>query len=72
MTAKSRVEPSEELPAGLPAPARRSLLEAGYGRLEQLTDVSEAELARLHAVGPKALRMLRGDLEQRGLSFAAS
>jgi hypothetical protein len=39
-------------------------------RLEQLTTVEEAELLRLHGMGPKALGLLRAALEARGLSFA--
>jgi hypothetical protein len=42
-------------PPGLAAPARRALLGAGYTRLDQLAGVSEAELLRLHGMGPKAL-----------------
>jgi DNA-directed RNA polymerase alpha subunit len=53
----------------LAAPARRALLAAGYTRLEQLTEVSEAELMELHGMGPNALRTLRKALEERGLSF---
>ena len=53
----------------LPAPARRALLGAGYTRLEHLTEVSESEVMRLHGMGPKAMRMLRDALHERGLSF---
>ncbi len=42
-----------DLPIGLSAPAQRALVGAGYVRLEQLTRVSEAELKKLHGVGPK-------------------
>lgn len=51
-------------------PARRALTAAGYLRLEQLTEVGEAELLRLHGVGPKAIRILREVLSANGLSFA--
>jgi hypothetical protein len=53
----------------LPAPARRALLGAGYTRLEQLTEVSESEVIRLHGMGPKAMRVLRDALQERGLTF---
>ncbi|MFN8447158.1 MAG: DNA-binding protein [Anaerolineae bacterium] len=53
----------------LSAPARRALAGAGYTRLEQLSAVSEAEIARLHGVGPNALDQLRRALAERGLSF---
>jgi len=52
------------------APATRALLAAGYTRLEQLTKVSEAELSRLHGMGPKALGILREALSARKLTFA--
>ena len=53
----------------LSTPARRALAGAGYTRLEQLSAVSEAEIARLHGVGPNALDQLRRALAERGLSF---
>jgi hypothetical protein len=53
----------------LAAPARRALLGAGYTRLEQLTEVSEAEVMELHGMGQNAMRVLREALEERGLSF---
>ena len=60
----------DDLPPGLSKPARRALAGAGYSRLEQLTEVSEKELLRLHGMGPKALDGLRRALAARGLSFA--
>jgi hypothetical protein len=39
-------------------------------RLEQLSRVSEAEIKRLHGMGPKGIRLLRQALEAKGLSFA--
>jgi hypothetical protein len=59
-----------DLPGGLAKPAQRALAAAGYVSLEQLTAVSEAELLRLHGMGPKALEQLRRALVSRGLSFA--
>jgi len=46
-----------DLPVGLSKPARRALVEAGYLRLERVTDLSEVE--QLHGVGPNALDQLR-------------
>jgi hypothetical protein len=63
-------EPETDFPTGLSKPAQRALAGAGYVRLEQLTTVREAELLKLHGMGPKALRLLRRALEARGLSFA--
>jgi replicative superfamily II helicase len=60
-----------ELPKHIGQPAFRALTGAGYRRLEQLTEVSEGELLKLHGVGPKAIRLLREALAAEGQSFAA-
>ena len=52
------------------APAQRALAKAGYTRLDQLAQVTEAELADLHGMGPKALAILRQSMAAAGLSFA--
>ena len=51
------------------APATRALEAAGYTDLKQLTKVTEAEIAQLHGMGPKALGILREALKANGLSF---
>jgi DNA-directed RNA polymerase alpha subunit len=53
----------------LAAPARRALAGAGYTRLEDLTQVTEAEVKKLHGMGPNAVEALRNALAERGLSF---
>jgi DNA repair protein RadC len=63
-------QPPGDLPADLAGPARRALAAAGYTRLEQLTQISEAELRRLHGMGPKALDQLRRALAAGGRTFA--
>jgi hypothetical protein len=67
------MKPGENQSSTLPktsAPAQRALTAAGYYRLEQLTQVSEAELLRLHGMGPKAIGILRQALQEKGLAFA--
>jgi hypothetical protein len=59
-----------DLPTELAAPARRALAGAGIERLEQLTEVSEAEVKKLHGIGPNAIVQLRRALDAQGLSFA--
>lgn len=54
----------------LSAPAGRALAAAGITRLEQLTRVSEAELAQLHGMGPHALETLKAAMRERRLKFA--
>jgi len=63
-------QPVSDLPLELSQPARRALVGAGYLRLEQLTSISEAEIKKLHGMGPKGLDTLRRALSTRGLSFA--
>jgi hypothetical protein len=50
-------------------PALRALNNAGYFRLEQLANTSEAELTKLHGMGPRALNILLEALKQKGLGF---
>jgi hypothetical protein len=38
-------------------------------RLEQLAEVSEADVAKLHGMGPAAIVAIREALRERGLSF---
>jgi hypothetical protein len=59
-----------DLPAELASPAQRALVNAGYIRLDQLAQLSAADLKQLHGMGPKALDQLRRALGARGLSFA--
>jgi hypothetical protein len=61
--------PDAGLPAAIGAPATGALVAAGYTRLEQLAGVPERQVGELHGVGPKALRILREALRERGLSF---
>ncbi|WP_035407523.1 DNA-binding protein [Bacillus sp. SJS] len=58
-----------DFPPKLGKPAQRALAGAGYVRLEQLTEVSEKELLKLHGMGPKAIGQLREALQEKGLSF---
>jgi hypothetical protein len=58
------------LPRGIGRPATRALVLAGYTDLDALARVSDAELLRLHGVGPKAIRILREELAARERTFA--
>jgi uncharacterized protein YdhG (YjbR/CyaY superfamily) len=58
-----------EFPHGIGNTARNALEHAGYLKLRQLTKVTEAELAQLHGMGPKALGILREALKAKGWSF---
>ena len=59
-----------EFPHGIGRVATRALAHRGYTRYDQLTSVSARELLAVHGIGPKAVRLLRQELAQRGMSFA--
>ncbi len=65
-------ELESDLPAGLSKPAQRALAGAGYTRLAQFTKLREADVMRLHGMGPKALDLIRRALAATGLAFADS
>jgi len=56
----------DELPK-IGAPATRALNKAGYTSLRELAGVPLAELAKLHGMGPKALRIIEDNLAEHGL-----
>lgn len=60
-----------DLPRAIGAPATRALEGAGVRSLEDLARLTRAEVAALHGVGPKALRVLDAALAERGLAFSA-
>ena len=67
---KSKEQEASAFPK-IGSPATRALEAAGYSHLEQLTNITEAELGQLHGMGPKALVILRESLKEKGLSFKA-
>ena len=58
----------DELPK-LSAPATRALHNAGLTTLRQVADVPRQELADLHGMGPKALRIIEEALAEHGLEL---
>ncbi|WP_198957517.1 helix-hairpin-helix domain-containing protein [Paenibacillus selenitireducens] len=63
--------PSEpDFPKGIAKPALRALAGAGFVKLEQLSKITEADVLKLHGMGPKAMGIIRIALEEKGLSFA--
>ena len=69
MNAKNSEGQGTDFPRGIGNPATQALKAAGYTQLQQLTKVTEAELAQLHGMGPKALGILREALKASGWSF---
>lgn len=52
------------------APARRALDNAGIASLEELSKHTEKEIAALHGMGPKAIRILKEAMQEHRLAFA--
>lgn len=55
----------------LSAPARRALERAQIQSLAELSQWSEAEIVKLHGLGPSSLPKLRKALEDAGLGWKA-
>jgi predicted RecB family nuclease len=62
-------KPQEGFMAGLGAPARRALENAGIKTLEQLAGYSEKELLSLHGMGKSSIPKLAAALKTAGLNF---
>lgn len=72
MTASKRIDPAAGgFPTGLAQPALRALAGARITTVDQLAEWREADVASLHGMGPKAMRILRDALALRGRSFRA-
>ena len=59
-----------DFPPGMSQPSLRALFHAGYKRLNQLTKATEKEIAGLHGMGPKGIRILKEGLAAKGKAFA--
>ncbi len=60
----------DDLPRSIGRPAHGALRAAGINRLSEVVRLREQELLALHGVGPKAVRLLRAALAERGLELA--
>jgi predicted flap endonuclease-1-like 5' DNA nuclease len=68
----TRKKPAAKAAPAMPnigKPATRALAAIGVVRLDQVTRYSVDELLDLHGVGPKAIRILREALGEKGKSF---
>ena len=65
-----RTHPNRDaFPKGVSGPALRALDSAGVRSVADLAQWHEADLAKLHGMGPKALDLLREALESSGRTF---
>lgn len=56
-------------PSFLSQPAQRALQGAGVLSLQDCTRYSQKELAKLHGMGPNAMKKLEEAMQQHGLTF---
>jgi hypothetical protein len=56
-------------PAGVGGPVLRALATAGIRSMRGLTRWTERDLAALHGMGPKGIRILKVALVEEGLAF---
>jgi predicted RecB family nuclease len=54
---------ADSFPSGLSGPALRALAHAGIRTMAQLAQHTESEVASLHGMGPKGIRVLREGLQ---------
>ncbi len=59
----------DDLPLSIGRPALGALRAAGITRLADVARHREEDLLALHGVGPKAVRLLKGELAARGLEL---
>jgi len=67
-----RKRAQSDFPEKLGAPALRALANAQIYSLKELSNYSEKEIADLHGMGPKGVKLLAGALKEKGLTFKQS
>ena len=60
---------ADAFPHGVGGPVLRALAAAGIRSLEELARRQEADLAAMHGVGSKGMRILTAAMAERGLAF---
>ena len=63
---------STPLPTNIGRPATNALEAMNIKTLEDLQRVTEDELATLHGIGPKAMRILKDYLHEHTMSYATT
>jgi DNA-directed RNA polymerase alpha subunit len=66
---RTKEETPSDFPKRLAAPARRALHAANIRNLAELANKSEADIVRLHGIGPNAIKQLKVALKAKGMSF---
>lgn len=66
---KTKEPVKDAFPVKLAAPAQRALANAGITSLKQLTKYTEAEVMKLHGMGPNAMKQLQQALKDNDIAF---
>jgi ERCC4-type nuclease len=61
--------PIEKLLKQLPGPAQRAILDAGIKTVEELSNMSEAEIMSLHGLGPNAVQTIKRFMAENGMAL---
>ncbi|WP_300345816.1 hypothetical protein [Nesterenkonia sp.] len=69
MSGTPDVRPVGDLPHEMGKTAPRELKNAGIDSLQKVSQHTEKQLLAIHGVGPKAIRILREALGEKGLRF---
>ncbi|WP_313406563.1 helix-hairpin-helix domain-containing protein [Aeromicrobium sp.] len=72
MTENTEAPDPGDLPAGIGRPATRALTDAGLTSLALVVQRPQSEIAALHGVGPKAVRLLEEAVVAHGLIWGES
>lgn len=70
MAKTPKVDSDSDVPANIGTPAKRALAGAGYTSMSELSKMSEAEVLKLHGMGPKAIGIIRVAMADKGMTFA--
>lgn len=63
------IRPVGDLPDAMGKTAPRELKYAGIGSLQEASEYTEKELLAIHGVGPKAIRLMKEAMAEKGLRF---
>ncbi|WP_150460195.1 helix-hairpin-helix domain-containing protein [Nesterenkonia ebinurensis] len=66
------IRPVGDLPDSMGKTAPRELKYAGIDSLQKASEHTEKELLAIHGVGPKAIRLMKAAMAEKGLSFRES
>jgi ERCC4-type nuclease len=61
--------PIEKLLKQLSGPAQRAIIDTGVKTVEELANMSEAEIKALHGIGPSAIQTIKMFMAENGMAL---